>query len=193
MGRTAITKRGTDLTKLTDRQQKFVFAYMESMDAKQAAIAAGYGTKNARHQGAKLLRHWRVKRALGKLMGEFVADETLTIKNVLQELAYCLSRNVVDFLDEDGYLITDDLRKLPLNLQKSIEAFECRQIIDEKTGQVVAQEFKVTKMVPKDRILTLAMKYLGLLVESNTINNNNTIVVDWDKLLEPPKNGEKKN
>ena len=183
MGKTELTKRGININRITDKQKMFVFEYLNCMDAKKAAIAAGYSAKCAAVQGAKLLKHKLVKKAIGKLLNDADIDQKLTIENVLQEIAYCSFRNVVDFVNAEGNIVVNDLRKLPIGLQRSIDGFKCRQILNQE-GEVVGQEIEV-KMASKVAALRLASDVLKL-SQPNTINNNLT-VLDWDKLLESIK------
>ncbi len=177
MASTELLDRGTDLKKLTDRQRRFVQEYLICMDGAKAAIAAGYSPKCAAAQAGKLMRKRSIKRALGKALKEIDFGKQLTVENVLQELAYCVFRDPVDFCDENGRISIDDLRKLPPQVRRCIDGIKCRNTLDDE-GKVVGQEVEL-KFVQKGAMIRLAMDYFNLL--QPTINTQ--VFIDWDKRL----------
>jgi phage terminase small subunit len=78
-----MTRDGRPPADLGPRQERFVEEYLVDLNAKQAAIRAGYSPKTAEAQGSRLLRHVKVQRALTARMAarsqrtEIAADRTL--------------------------------------------------------------------------------------------------------------------
>ena len=54
--------------RFTDRQLKFMRAYVVSGNATQAAIEAGYSSKSAHVQGSRMLRDVKVKEMVDKTL-----------------------------------------------------------------------------------------------------------------------------
>ena len=70
--------------KLTARQQRFCDEYLIDLNAKQAAIRAGYSEKTATEQGSRLLTKVHVKSYIDKRMAEkekaLIADQDEVLK-----------------------------------------------------------------------------------------------------------------
>jgi phage terminase small subunit len=66
---------------LTTKQRKFIDAYLESGNATQAAIAAGYSEKTAYSQGARLLKKVEISAVVETRLNEnaMSVDEALSI------------------------------------------------------------------------------------------------------------------
>jgi len=72
---------------LTPRQQKFVNTYLLTLNASEAARAAGYKGDSADSIGAKLKSHGVVKHSIDKALSQIFASDLTTIKHkVLVEL-----------------------------------------------------------------------------------------------------------
>lgn len=82
----------TRKTGLTEKQRRFVTAYVETLDARSAALAAGYSKRSAKAAGERLLAQRRVVDAIarqGKAAshhGESLARETITKSWITDEL-----------------------------------------------------------------------------------------------------------
>ena len=72
---------------LTDKQKRFVAEYLVDMNATQAATRAGYSSRTANEQGARLLANVSVKEALEKERRKRERRTEITADRVLQELA----------------------------------------------------------------------------------------------------------
>jgi phage terminase small subunit len=87
---------------LTRKQRKFVDAYLETLNATEAARRAGYSDKSsgARVRGSELLANRNVRTAID----ERLAEQVMSANEVLSRLTEQASVNISDFflIDEDG-------------------------------------------------------------------------------------------
>lgn len=67
------------------RQHFFVLEYLIDLDAKAAAIRAGYGANHARTTGARLLRRTEIAAAIRAAMAERAARLGITAERVIEE------------------------------------------------------------------------------------------------------------
>jgi len=69
---------------LTEKQRRFVTAYLETFDARSAALAAGYSMRYAKGAGERLLAQRRIVEAIARqgkaavCRGDGQANETIT-------------------------------------------------------------------------------------------------------------------
>ena len=97
-------KRQTSTAKespLNPKQQAFVDAYLISLNAKQAAIKAGYSEKTAEQQGSRLLSHVKVQAAIAEAMNQRVERTKIDADYVLRRLAEIDQMDVIDILRDD--------------------------------------------------------------------------------------------
>lgn len=103
---------------LTDMQKAFCFNYINSFNATQSAIKAGYSKDTAHVQGPRLLGNVRVaaeiKRLRSEMQGELFVDATDITKEYMK-MAFADITNFVEFgkkevpvMSEFGPLIDDD-------------------------------------------------------------------------------------
>jgi phage terminase small subunit len=94
---------------LTDRQSVFVSEYLVDLNAKQAAIRAGYSLKYAKLQACQLLRHPKVSEEIQKAMDKRAKRTEITADRVLQELAAIAFSDIRKLYGEDGKLLPPHL------------------------------------------------------------------------------------
>lgn len=70
---------------MNQRQRFFVLEYLIDLDAKAAAIRAGYGANHARTTGARLLRRTEIAAAIRAAMTERAARLGITRERVIEE------------------------------------------------------------------------------------------------------------
>lgn len=152
---------------MNDRQRAFVGEYLATADlnATEAARRAGYSGASA--AAAKLMKNTSVRKAIREGMRR--RGERLEIKadRVLQELARIAFRDPIDLCDENGQVCLDDLREIPENARRTIEAIKTRVRTvrggesgdSDGSGQDVEVEMR---FAPKIAALELLMKHLGM-------------------------------
>jgi phage terminase small subunit len=87
-----MTRNGRQAADLGARQQRFVQEYLLDLNAKQAAIRAGYSPSTAEVQGSRLLRSVKVQRALSKAIDRRTAKVEIDQEWVLSRLALVVER-----------------------------------------------------------------------------------------------------
>ncbi len=91
--------------KLTDKQRRFITEYVQSLNATQAAIAAGYSENGASVRGHELLRNSKVRAAINEMMAELSMSP--------QEIIYRLTAQAMGDIAEilDPATMSVDLKK----------------------------------------------------------------------------------
>lgn len=89
---------------LTERQQRFVRFYAVSLEASQAAKAAGYSERNPKQIGHKLLQRVRIQLAiqehLSRKRDQVEVTEAYVIRNLRENVERCMQ--AVPVLDKEG-------------------------------------------------------------------------------------------
>jgi phage terminase small subunit len=80
--------------KLGPRQERFVEEYLLDLNAKQAAIRAGYSPRTAEVQGSRLLSNAKVQRALSEAINRRAAKVEIDQEWVLSRLALVVERSL---------------------------------------------------------------------------------------------------
>ena len=135
----------------TQRQRRFVSAYLESGDPEQAALAAGFSAKRAQKAGEKLLTAPAVQTALRQAWRSRPRAYAITEQAILRELSAVAFSDFTDFVRvEDGQVLITDSRNLDYSRRAAIAGIK-------DTGKGVE-----IKLHDKQKALELLVKYLGL-------------------------------
>lgn len=172
-----LSKRGTNLKRLCDRQRAFIHEYTVDYNATRAARIVGY--KNPAAMGKKLTdgkSFPKVARAIGKIQKTNIDRSTLDREQIVNELSSLAMRDVLDLCDDEGILQTD-LRKIPAALRRCIDGLEIFQYLDED-GKVTSQKIKL-KLVAKMQAIRSLMEHFGMFApQQHEVKHT----VDWDSL-----------
>lgn len=87
---------------LNPKQQKFVDEYLVDLNAKQAAIRAGYSERTAEQQGSRLLSNVKVSAAIREAKAERSERTKIDADWVLARLAQEAEADVADLYDDSG-------------------------------------------------------------------------------------------
>lgn len=87
------------MTKLTNKQQRFIDEYLIDLNATQAAIRAGYSKKYARSAGAETYAKPDVKAAIAVKQEKLQNKTAITQEKILTELAKIGFANITDYLE----------------------------------------------------------------------------------------------
>jgi len=153
------------MTKLTDKQQRFIEEYLVDLNATQAAIRAGYSPKTAKSFASQLLTRPHITRAIAEAQAARSKRTHITQDRVLEELAHlALGRitDVVEWADERVALIDSEALSIRAKAALSEVVIRHNRIDkgkDEPDIEVV--ETKV-KMHQKTSALSLLMDHLGM-------------------------------
>ena len=80
------------MKELNDKQRRFCDEYLIDLNAKQAAVRAGYSEKTAQEQGSRLLSHVKVQEYLKERMNSKNAELIATSEEVLEYLTAVMRR-----------------------------------------------------------------------------------------------------
>ncbi len=97
-----MAKKPTALRELTAKQALFVVHYLRTMEAKQAALDAGYSPGNAAKYGHELMQLPHVKAAIDAAMGERIERTKIDADWVLRRLVDEAEADLADILDDEG-------------------------------------------------------------------------------------------
>ena len=107
------------MSKINDRQRAFAVYYIESLNAEQSAIKAGYSEKYARGNAHKLVANSCIKNYIDEKMKEIQSNRIAKAKEVLAFLSSSLRGEVVE---EVVTTETVDGMIKPVILKKQISA-----------------------------------------------------------------------
>lgn len=177
MGKTNTKNRGVDPARLTDKQRRFVAAYIKSGNAAKACIEAGYSAKTAAKQGAVLLKMPLVEIAVGKGTKTILDEEKIDATIILKELFNLLTRDVGEMLDSNGSV--KSIADMSPRERSAIDGFEIEEYTDEDgIGRVKTK----IRLSPKATAVDMALKHKGLYA---AIIEKHKISIDWDEMARP--------
>jgi len=147
---------------MTPKQQRFVAEYIKNgMNARQAAIAAGYSTKSAGNEGPRLLGHPEVKEAIAKRTQKAFAKIEFGIDRTLERVAQIAFFDVKDLFDDDGSL--KSIKEIPPEARTVLAGLEVTELFagagEEKHACGVV---KKVKLADRLRALDMLMRYHSL-------------------------------
>lgn len=90
------------MTKLNERQSRFVNEYLIDLNGTQAAIRAGYSARTANEQASRLLTNVSVQAQLQKRMKDREQRTEINADYVLKRLVEIDQLDVLDILDNAG-------------------------------------------------------------------------------------------
>lgn len=161
---------------LNAKQARFAAEYLVDLNAKQAAIRAGYSPRTAHAQGCRLLNDADVAAAIQAAMGARAERVQLESDEVLRQLRAIVRSNVRHF-------VIDDRGEVELAAGAPEDAFSAVSSVKHK---IRSDEDGVTREVElklwdKNAAIEKAMKHLGLLKDgaAGTINNTTNVVNVW--------------
>lgn len=141
---------------LNHKQKKFALEYRISHNATDAALKAGYSSRGAATQGARLLANAEIRRLIAAADDKALAKVEAKGNRVLEELAHFAHSDVRQLFDADSVFIHPS--KLPEQVSRAIKSFEIvEEWADAEKKFLMGRTIKVT-LWPKDRGLELLGK-----------------------------------
>ncbi|GIP14383.1 terminase [Paenibacillus montaniterrae] len=150
--------------KLTAKQKLFVKEYLIDLNATQAAIRAGYSSKTANEQGARLLANVSIQAAIQAAMSKREQRTEITADRVLRELAAVGFAQAVDVVRVVSRETNNG------HVYQTVEIIETDQLpADTKIAIAAIKEGKhgiEVKMHDKLKALEMLGRHLGLFDDS---------------------------
>lgn len=148
---------------LTEKQRTFANEYLIDLNATQAAIRAGYSSKNADKIGSELLGKTRVAEEISKAMAKRSKRVGINQDRVIQELARIAFVNPLDVINPaDG----------SVSQHASEDDLACIQSVKVKTmdGEKGSSEEREVKLNDKLKALELLGKHMGMFKDNVNLN-----------------------
>ncbi len=142
--------------KLTPKQQRFVEEYLVDLNAKQAAIRAGYSERSAEVEGSRLLRNAKVAAEVAAARARLSESVGITTERVLREYARLGFSDMRAYAKWDGGLVT-------LNASDALTDDDAAAVLEVSQGQHGVK----LKLHDKKGALDSIAKHLGMFVEKH--------------------------
>lgn len=140
----------------SDKQERFCEEYLIDMNAKQAAIRAGYSEKTAEVQASRLLSKAKVQKMVQEKRERLSKKLGISQEMVLEGYRKLAFYDVRKFYNKNGNLL--DVTELDDETAFALAAIE---ITEEKTMNVVTGYTKKIKMTDRKGALDSICKVLG--------------------------------
>lgn len=133
---------------MNDRRQRFIDEYMIDFNGTRAAIAAGYASKRATEQAARLLSIPEIRNEVNRRKAEICEGLRISAERVLWEMAALGFSNIFNYVEvSDGEL---RLKEMPSEIQGAVSSIKVT-----KNGTEI-------KLHDKLKALEFLAKYTGL-------------------------------
>lgn len=123
------------MTKLTDKQARFVDEYLVDLNATQAAIRAGYSEKTAQWIGPQLLTKTHVLEAVQVAQQSRSKRVLIDADYVLARLAQVDEMDVLDILEDSGNI--KPVRQWPKIWRQFISGIDVAELMSGDTVSIV--------------------------------------------------------
>lgn len=158
------------MSRLSEKQKRFVEEYLIDLNATQASIRAGYSNNYANTNVSKLLQNTTIKEAIEKAMAERSRRTGITQDRVLMELAKLAFVNAGDIIDGNDASIKEGASRDDLACIQSVKV----KIMDSDKGTMTERE---VRLHDKKASLELLGKHLGLFNDNLNVNGSLTLPV----------------
>ena len=147
---------------MTPKHRRFVAEYLKDLNATQAAIRAGYASKNADVVGPRLLRNVAIAEAVKAKTAQQLEKAEVTAQQVKDRIALLAFQDVREFFDANGNL--KPVTEFTEGAAARIASFEVIKKNAASGDNVVDTVHKI-KTVDAIKNLEMLAKHFGLLVE----------------------------
>lgn len=152
------------MSKLTEKQKRFVQEYLVDLNASAAARRAGYSEKTTNEQGARLSAKSSVQASIQAAIRQRQKRVEITQDMVMKELAAIAFTNATDFvtISSDGLINVKSTQEIP----------------EDKLGAVASIKYSANglgveiKLYDKPRALELLGKHLGMFGSQTVMNSS---------------------
>lgn len=153
---------------LNEKQKRFVSEYIIDLNAKQAAIRAGYSPKGAEPQASRLLSNAKIQVEIAKAMEDRGKRTGITQDRVLAELSAIAFAKATDYVevDDNGIVrikptaeLTDEQKKAIASIKEGANGIEI-------------------KLTDKTKALEMLSRHLGLFNDKLNVNVESIEIIE---------------
>ena len=153
---------------LTEKQRMFCAFYIQSFNATQSAIKAGYSSKTAMEQGYQTLHKPSVKKEIDRLKQMHSQELNLDASRILNRHAKIAFSNTLDFITEDGTMKPFD--SVDGSLLDTVK-------ITNKDTEFGKDKTVSVKIENRSKSLEFLTKYMGLDKKENDNKEDNKLEI----------------
>jgi phage terminase small subunit len=174
MAKTRVPRQILNKQGLNPRQEKFVYEYLLCLNARQAAVAAGYSGKRVGVLASRMIRSPAIAKAIAAGKARQLKRTDLSAERVLEELRRLAFMDPRRVFDAVGNLLP--VKDWPTELSSSLASFE---VIKKNAvaGDGHIDVIHKVKFWDKPKSLEMLAKHFALLVER--VENSGGITVQW--------------
>jgi phage terminase small subunit len=146
---------------LDDKEMLFVSAYLETLNATKAAVAAGYAKGSANVRGSQLRRRPQVAEAINNALAERMG---VTRGRIVEEVSRLAFSNISDVLEiKDGELVVKDHAALDRDTLSTVASIE---------EHITDKGYRTLRVKQHDRLaaLTLLARINGMLINRTELS-----------------------
>lgn len=148
----------------TLRELRFAMHWIQTLNARESAIRAGYSAQDADQRGWRLMHRPRVKVLIERMQERYARDLRVETEQVLREYAHIGFANVGDFVDSEGRV---DLSRVTREQMAAVSSVETETYVDGHGEEAeVVKRVKLRFHSKTDALEALA-KHLGLFERDN--------------------------
>lgn len=163
---------------MTPKKERFCKEYVIDLNGAQAAIRAGYSTKTAKEQAARLLTNVNVQARVKELQGAIGKRLDITAEKVVQEFAKIGFSNIQDYIEAGNEVM--DLKTIEPEKAAAVESIT-RSVTEFGSGASAGTKTKLTfKLHSKVSALENLGKHLGIFEKDNNQQAGNVIRVRFE-------------
>lgn len=161
---------------MAPKRDRFIAEYLLNLNAKDAAIKAGYSAKSAESIGSQLLR--KLKPEIEARQKQIADKYQVTQEKVVRELALLGFSNMQDYMrpDADGQPVLD-FSALSREQAAALQEVTTESFVDARTGSQDAKEGRSVrrvkfKLADKGSNLERLARHLGIFNDKAELNAN---------------------
>ncbi|MBV7434501.1 terminase small subunit [Cardiobacteriaceae bacterium TAE3-ERU3] len=161
------------MSRLTEKQRRFVAEYLIDLNATQAALRAGYSKKSAYSIGQENLKKPEIQNAISEAQEKRNSRINIDADYVLNRLIEVDQLDIADLLDDNNNLLP--IKQWPKAWRTSISGFDVHEI---GNSEELATIVKKIKFPDKVKNLELLGKHVGVQAWGDK-------AINQDETLEP--------
>jgi len=157
-----------------DRWEMFCQHYIIHFNGSKAAVEAGFSEKSKAAQAQQLLRNKAIRSRIEYLKKERLDKLEVTQMDAVRELVIMLRSNIDNYEVKDGKLKVKD--HVPESAMRAVASLKLKE--KEYVTGTTERELEI-RLWPKDRIVELVMKHLGMLKERIQIDDPEDVLAQF--------------